>query len=761
MASPADLAQLPQGLPDTLPEDFAEWDGGAAAASQADRDAVASNVFAAPASQAPAAAQNGAAVPNVAPIAGAPPAGPVPAVTRIEPTAMTARFEPSAPSPDTIPSAAARQSERTAPTPAAQAAPSAAPKPAPASTQSKPRESGAEEALFTPTAFPDIEVFRASLLNAAATLKSQPSPERAAPATPGQPNSAAPSNEAHVPLVRPASPVPDRPAGPVVDQSRNTNSSPVLPPSTAADEEAFFHELRAIGNVLNSQPIRPSHRPILSRATDDLAARLALSNGSASQSRSDASDGSSPSPAPSKSPTKANGFTSLNIAAPANDASAQSRSAAPDNSDQATSAAPAKRSGASGGITSLNISVPSNGSAPANRSQAPLRQAPAPGPSSSDRPARSVPPSRPAPSAAPAQQPAATERRWQAKPIRVTANAAAAANAAPEPAASNMFRSDLANTGEQHHSRAKWVKIGIAGVAALLVVIFLGIRIFSPGKRTLAKQSASQTVIMDQDPAATASKPSPATPMPESRILTTAGTAPPQGDQPSTQTPSDDSSRVDSQLMNDQLNAKPLIPNDVKAKVKEDAPPPDSLSPVNTAELASSAPIGTAFNRQAHPDIKYVPYPVVSIPASVAESLLIQKTKPVFPRGAWYDYKIGKVVLLATVSRNGLVEDVRFISGPREFRQAAVDAVKTWRFKPYVIDNVAREFQTTISVNFDANSASSNPLSYLHFGSHAKKTASTDTKTLPAGSGPGSTAGSPPGSGTGSGAGTVTAAGAS
>ena len=45
---------------------------------------------------------------------------------------------------------------------------------------------------------------------------------------------------------------------------------------------------------------------------------------------------------------------------------------------------------------------------------------------------------------------------------------------------------------------------------------------------------------------------------------------------------------------------------------------------------------------------------------------------------------------------------------------------KTWRYKPYVIDNVPREFQTTVEVIFDQKGGG-NPLSLLHLGSHSNK----------------------------------------
>ena len=136
--------------------------------------------------------------------------------------------------------------------------------------------------------------------------------------------------------------------------------------------------------------------------------------------------------------------------------------------------------------------------------------------------------------------------------------------------------------------------------------------------------------------------------------------------------------QVDSQQMSDQLTAAPRIPRDIKVKAKEEeAPPPQGVSVANMDDASNPNAISGVFNEQARPKVDYVPYPVVTIAAEVADGLLIQKTQPVYPKDAWYDHVAGKVVLEATVSRTGSVENLRFVSGPHLFQQAALDAVKT------------------------------------------------------------------------------------
>jgi len=43
---------------------------------------------------------------------------------------------------------------------------------------------------------------------------------------------------------------------------------------------------------------------------------------------------------------------------------------------------------------------------------------------------------------------------------------------------------------------------------------------------------------------------------------------------------------------------------------------------------------------------------------------------------------------------------VQAVSGPYRFRDAAVNAVKQWRYRPYEVDGAAVDVQATITLNF-------------------------------------------------------------
>jgi len=78
----------------------------------------------------------------------------------------------------------------------------------------------------------------------------------------------------------------------------------------------------------------------------------------------------------------------------------------------------------------------------------------------------------------------------------------------------------------------------------------------------------------------------------------------------------------------------------------------------------------------------------------------VSQTRPQYPAFARTARVDGTVVLHATISKAGTIENVSVISGPPMLRQAAIDAVKMWRYKPYLLDNEPVEVETTVNVIF-------------------------------------------------------------
>jgi protein TonB len=59
------------------------------------------------------------------------------------------------------------------------------------------------------------------------------------------------------------------------------------------------------------------------------------------------------------------------------------------------------------------------------------------------------------------------------------------------------------------------------------------------------------------------------------------------------------------------------------------------------------------------------------------------------------------VVLHAIIGKNGTIQNLTVISGPAMLQSAALDAVKQWRYKPYVLNGDPTEVDTTVTVNFN------------------------------------------------------------
>ena len=84
----------------------------------------------------------------------------------------------------------------------------------------------------------------------------------------------------------------------------------------------------------------------------------------------------------------------------------------------------------------------------------------------------------------------------------------------------------------------------------------------------------------------------------------------------------------------------------------------------------------------------------------MAGNLLFSPT-PKYPGGfATLFHMEGNVTLQAIIARNGRVEDLRVLSGHHLLRGAAQDAVRTWRYRPFVIKGVPVEVATIVTVEF-------------------------------------------------------------
>jgi len=90
----------------------------------------------------------------------------------------------------------------------------------------------------------------------------------------------------------------------------------------------------------------------------------------------------------------------------------------------------------------------------------------------------------------------------------------------------------------------------------------------------------------------------------------------------------------------------------------------------------------------------------VSLPEDLSQGLLLQKVAPSYPEQALKAGLQGAVVLQAWIDKDGSIRDLKLVDGSLLLGQAAVKAVKQWRYKPYVRNGVAVEAETYVTVNF-------------------------------------------------------------
>ncbi|MGA8489780.1 MAG: energy transducer TonB [Terriglobales bacterium] len=90
----------------------------------------------------------------------------------------------------------------------------------------------------------------------------------------------------------------------------------------------------------------------------------------------------------------------------------------------------------------------------------------------------------------------------------------------------------------------------------------------------------------------------------------------------------------------------------------------------------------------------------VNLPEDLSRALLLQKVTPSYPEQALKAGLQGAVVLQAWIGKDGSIRDLKLMDGSLLLGQAAVKAVKQWRYKPYLRNGVAVEAQTYVTVNF-------------------------------------------------------------
>jgi protein TonB len=158
-----------------------------------------------------------------------------------------------------------------------------------------------------------------------------------------------------------------------------------------------------------------------------------------------------------------------------------------------------------------------------------------------------------------------------------------------------------------------------------------------------------------------------------------------------------------SEVVNGQLSTPSKIPKTITKIVEEETP---ASSGGVTGGVVGGVPGGTVGGVLGGIVSSAAPPPSVAKPekirvsSGVVEGLLLHKVEPAYPQMAKIAHIQGDVLLQAIISKTGRIENLRAISGHPILQQAALEAVKQWQYKAYVLNGEPVEIETQITVKF-------------------------------------------------------------
>jgi protein TonB len=290
-------------------------------------------------------------------------------------------------------------------------------------------------------------------------------------------------------------------------------------------------------------------------------------------------------------------------------------------------------------------------------------------------------------------------RKSEASPRPIPSLEASAAPAVDRPPVSvDLFRSSFPQTQSEPDEAAekqganwiKWILIAAGPLVLALVLLVVFTRPSTPNPAATPVKATPAPVESETDPNATPIAKTAAKPVAGS-VVPKPTDAPAEGSAPTQAKP----------VSSDAMAAQLVAPTRIASQIKKNADEPPPTAPAPVALEDSSVVPGSVFGSANK--AKVAPR-VVPISAGVADGMIIHKTPPVYPKFAQEAHITGKVLLKATITKQGTIEGVQVVSGPKILAPSAVDAVRTWKYKPYMLDNQPVSVETNITVVFGSES---------------------------------------------------------
>ena len=162
--------------------------------------------------------------------------------------------------------------------------------------------------------------------------------------------------------------------------------------------------------------------------------------------------------------------------------------------------------------------------------------------------------------------------------------------------------------------------------------------------------------------------------------------------------------QVETDIVNNQLRTPTKIPKQVKIIQEEEAPPPTTGivggGPGGVPGGAANGVIGGIIN-STPVAVPKVAVTRVRVSAGVTQGMKVHDVQPQYPQMAKIARVQGPVVLAAVIGKDGTIQNLRVVSTASPLlNQAAVEAVKQWRYRPYILNGEPVDVDTTITVNF-------------------------------------------------------------
>jgi protein TonB len=163
---------------------------------------------------------------------------------------------------------------------------------------------------------------------------------------------------------------------------------------------------------------------------------------------------------------------------------------------------------------------------------------------------------------------------------------------------------------------------------------------------------------------------------------------------------------IQTDIVNGELRTPTKIPQKIKMIQEDEAPPAMATTgvvggvPGGVPGGSLNGVMGSVLSSVSVAPPKMATPTRVRVSSGVFQGLLIRKTQPVYPPLARQARIQGVVVLQAQISKDGNIQNLQLISGHPMLAPAAIEAVKQWKYKPYLLNGEPVEVETQVMVNF-------------------------------------------------------------